>query len=321
MRLRRRRVLGLRLLAAIPLVMLGSVGWAWVDEWKSGIVWPEPKVVDPGPAGGPPSDAIVLFEGMDLSQFEKGDQWKIEDGYAVAQKTGIRTKQAFGDMQLHLEFATPEEVKGKGQGRGNSGVYLMDRYEVQILDSYDNATYYDGQCGAIYKQQPPMVNASRKPGEWQTYDILFTAPRFREDGQLERPGYVTVLHNGVVIHNHYEIQGSTSYVEPPKYRKHAEKAPFSLQFHGNPVRFRNIWVRENIHPLHGKNPEEKPEEDKPREEKQEDKSKKDKPKKDKPTDDKPAEPKAEEKENDKPTEEKPQDDQSSIEQKNAPDMG
>ncbi|MBW3599419.1 MAG: DUF1080 domain-containing protein, partial [Planctomycetes bacterium] len=166
---------------------------------------------------------------------------------------------------LHLEFATPEEVKGKGQGRGNSGVYLMDRYEVQILDSYENATYYDGQCGAIYKQQPPMVNASRKPGEWQMYDILFTAPRFSEEGEVEQPAYVTVLHNGVVIHNHFEIQGSTSYTEPPKYHQHPEKAPFSIQFHGNPVRFRNIWVRESIQPLVGEKPEEKTGQDRPEE--------------------------------------------------------
>jgi hypothetical protein len=249
-------MLSIRFLGSFAaLVVAANLAWAWVDEYKSGIIWPEPPEVDPGPPGGAPSDAIVLFDGTDLSQFEDGDRWRIEDGYAIAHETGIRSKQAFGDCQLHLEFASPAEVSGEGQGRGNSGVYLMDRYEVQILDSFENATYFDGQCGAVYKQQPPTVNASRKPGEWQTYDILFTAPRFKEDGELERPAYVTVLHNGVAIHNHLELQGTTSYTEPPKYRRHDEKEPFSLQFHGNPVRFRNIWVRENVHPLEGKKPE------------------------------------------------------------------
>jgi Domain of Unknown Function (DUF1080) len=223
------------------------------QEWKSGIVWPEPKVVDPGPPGGPPADAVVLFDGKDLSRWEDGENWKVEDGVAFAQKSGITTKDAFGDCQLHLEFATPAEVKGRGQGRGNSGVYLMSRYEVQILDSYDNPTYFDGQCGAIYKQSPPMVNACRKPGEWQTYDILFEAPHFDDAGKVLRPAYVTVLHNGVVVQNHFEIQGSTEWDRPPHYDKHRDKEPLHLQYHGNPVRFRNIWVRE-MKPLEGKKP-------------------------------------------------------------------
>jgi hypothetical protein len=254
MKLRRTGLRRQAMLALSALLLAAGLGWAWVDEYQSGIVWPEPPVIDPGPPGGPPSDAIVLFDGTDLSQFERGDQWEIQDGYAIARKNGVRTKQSFGDCQLHLEFATPAEVSGRGQGRGNSGVYLMDRYEVQILDSFENQTYFDGQCGAIYKQQPPTVNASRKPGEWQTYDILFTAPRFNENGEVESPAYITVLHNGVVIHNHFELQGSTSYTEPPKYSRHPEKQPFSIQFHGNPVRFRNIWVRENIQPLSGEKP-------------------------------------------------------------------
>jgi hypothetical protein len=241
--------------AVVPLLaaalFAARLGAAWVDEYKSGIVWPEPPVVDAGPPGGPPSDAMVLFDGTDLAQFDGGEKWEIQDGFAIARDGGIRTKQEFGDCQLHLEFATPPEVSGRGQGRGNSGVYLMDRYEVQILDSFENETYFDGQCGAIYKQQPPTVNASRKPGEWQTYDILFTAPRFDENGELAAPGYVTVLHNGVAIHNHFELQGSTSYTEPPKYSPHPEKQPFSIQFHGNPVWFRNIWIRENVRPLVG----------------------------------------------------------------------
>lgn len=229
---------------------------AFVDEYKSGIVWPKPTIIDVGPGpdkpAPPPSDAIVLFDGKDLSAWEGGENWPIDDGAATTAKTGITSKQAFGDCQIHLEFATPSKVEGSGQGRGNSGLYLMGQYEVQILDSYENETYFDGQCGAIYKQQPPTVNASRKPGEWQTYDILFTAPRFADDGKVEKPGYVTVLHNGVVVHNHFELQGATSYTEPPKYTKHADKLPLHIQFHGNATRFRNIWVRENIAPLVGK---------------------------------------------------------------------
>jgi len=224
-------------------------------EWKSGIVWPEPEVVDPGPVGGPPSDAVVLFDGKDMSAWEKGENWEIKDGYAITRKSGVKTKQEFGDCQLHLEFATPPEVKGEGQGRGNSGVYFMGLYEVQILDSFENKTYYDGQCGSIYKQSPPMVNASRGPGEWQTYDILFTAPRFNDDKSLKSPAYLTVLHNGVVIQNHFELKGGTFWHKPPSYDAHPPKGAISLQFHGNDVRFRNIWVRE-VKPIVGRMPEE-----------------------------------------------------------------
>lgn len=227
---------------------------AQVVEYKSGIIWPEPAKVDPGPVGGPPSDALVLFDGKDLSQWNGGENWEIKDGFAVAQKNTITTKQAFGDCQLHVEYAAPEKVEGSGQGRGNSGVYLMCRYEIQILDSYDNETYFDGQCGAVYKQQPPTVNACLKPGEWQTLDIIFTAPHFDESGQLTQGAFVTVLHNGVLIHNHYQLRGATSYTEPPKYTKHPEKEPIQIQYHGNAVRFRNIWIRENIQPLPGKSP-------------------------------------------------------------------
>jgi hypothetical protein len=237
------------LLLACPTVAM------WVDEYKSGIVWPEPPVVDPGEAGKPPSDAIVLFGGENLDGWEGGEKWQIAEGIATAAGGSIVSKEKFGDCQVHLEFATPAEVKGEGQGRGNSGLYLMGRYEVQILDSFDNKTYFDGQCGSVYKQQPPTVNASRRPGEWQSLDIVFTAPRFSEDGTLLSPGYVTVLHNGLVIHNHFELRGSTSYVEAPKYTAHADKEPLHIQFHGNPVRFRNIWVRENIKPLAGLKPE------------------------------------------------------------------
>jgi len=168
----------------------------------------------------------------------------VKDGAAVSAVAGIQTKQAFGDCQLHIEWASPGKVESEGQGRGNSGVYLMNTYEVQILDSYKNETYADGQAAAVYKQHPPLVNVCRKPGEWQTYDILFEAPRFDGQGKLVRPAYVTVIQNGVVVQNHFEIQGATAWDAPPKYTAHAPKLPLSLQYHGNPVRFRNIWIRE-----------------------------------------------------------------------------
>jgi hypothetical protein len=213
-------------------------------EFKSGIEWPEPKVVSPGTVGVPPSDAIVLFDGKDLSQWKNGENWIVKDGVATANKTGISTKQQFGDMQLHLEWASPAKVEGNGQGRGNSGVYLMGKYEVQILDSFDNKTYFDGQAASIYKQYPPLVNACRKPGEWQTYDIIFNAPRFEKDGKIAKPGFITVLHNGVLVQNHSELQGGTFYDRPPEYKAHPEKGAIDIQFHGNPVQFKNIWVRE-----------------------------------------------------------------------------
>lgn len=224
-------------------------------EYKSGVVWPEPKVVTPGKTDSePPSDAIVLFDGKDLSKWENGERWEVKDGYAVVKGADITTKDSFGDYQLHVEFASPEKVSGRGQGRGNSGVYLALRYEVQILDSFENQTYFDGQCASLYKQSPPMVNACRKPGEWQSYDIIFTAPRFADDGKVLKPAYVTVIHNGVVVHNHFELQGGTYYDKPAAYEKHSEKQPIRLQNHGNPVKFRNIWLRE-IKPLEGKKPQ------------------------------------------------------------------
>jgi len=213
-------------------------------EYLSGIEWAEPAVVNPGPPSGPPADAVVLFDGTDLSQWKGGENWIVQDGYAISAKGGIETKAEFGDCQLHVEWATPEEISGSGQGRGNSGVFLMGRYEVQVLDSFDNKTYYDGQAGAIYKQHPPLVNASRKPGEWQTYDILWNGPRFDAEGKLTKPAYITVLHNGVAVQNHFELEGDTPFNRPPEYTAHPEKGPISLQYHGNPVRFRNIWIRE-----------------------------------------------------------------------------
>jgi hypothetical protein len=254
----------LKFLLPALLILTGSLvaSGMWIDEYKSGIIWPKPAIVEALPDKAP-SDAIVLFNGENLDAFNGGDKWEIADGAATAKGGGLTTKEKFGSCQVHVEFATPAEVKGNGQGRGNSGIYLMGRYEVQVLDSYENETYYDGQCAAIYKQQPPMVNASRKPGEWQSLDIIFTAPTFNDDKTVATPGYVTVLHNGVLVHNHFELQGSTSYVEAPKYSKHSPKEPLNIQFHGNPVRFRNIWLRENIAPLVGKKPEPKKEEPKP----------------------------------------------------------
>ncbi len=226
-------------------VLIAGAGIVSSGEWVSGIRWAEPVVVTPGTnPGEPPCDAYVLFDGKNLDEFAGGEKWVIENGYAIAKGGGISSKESFGDCQLHIEWATPEKVEGKGQGRGNSGVYLMGQYEIQILDSFENPTYFDGQAGSLYKTKPPLVNASRKPGEWQSYDIIFNAPRFSAEGVLLKPGYVTVLHNGVLIQNHTEILGMTAWDSPPKYKAHPPKAPFQLQFHGNPVRFRNIWIRE-----------------------------------------------------------------------------
>lgn len=218
---------------------------ARAGEYLSGIRWQEPPVVMPGESNDqPPSDAIVLFGGDDLSQWQNGDRWTVRDGVAIVGKGQIVTKQEFGDCQLHIEWSAPVPPTGKGQGRGNSGVFLMGRYEVQVLDSYENPTYFDGQAGAIYKQTPPAVNAMRPPGQWNTYDIFWTAPRFNEDRSLASPAYVTVVHNGILILNHFELQGDTPFNRPPRYDYHGPKGPIALQDHGDPVQFRNIWVRE-----------------------------------------------------------------------------
>lgn len=235
------RKAGRSLLAAGLIVGAGLC--AVCQEWVSGIIWPEPAIVDPGPICGPPSDAIVLFGGQDLSQWDGGDKWLVQDGVAISRGGDIRTKASFGDCQLHVEWASPQQVQGTGQGRGNSGIYLADRYEVQILDSFRNTTYVDGQAGAIYKTKPPLVNACRGPGEWQVFDIIYNAPHFDSRGTLVKPGYLTVLHNGVLIQNHTEILGETAWDSPPQSRPHGP-APIRLQFHGNPVRFRNLWLRE-----------------------------------------------------------------------------
>ncbi len=206
---------------------------------------PQPKIAKPeaSPTLGakPPEGAVVLFDGTNLDRWT-GGKWKVENGYMEINKTGgLTTKEGLGSMNLHLEFATPKQVRGESQGRGNSGVIIMGRYEVQVLDSYDNVTYADGQCAAIYGQHPPEVNVSLPPGEWQTYDIEFHAPKFSGD-KLDKPARVTVRHNGVVVHNDREILGSVSHRGLPKYSAHPEKLPLNLQDHGNPVRYRNIWV-------------------------------------------------------------------------------
>lgn len=213
-------------------------------------VWePVPANVQPGDAGQPPSDAIVLFDGRGLSEWrgkEGEPRWDASDeAITVTPGTGdLYTKRSFGSVQLHLEWRTPDEIVGEGQGRGNSGVFLMSRYEVQVLDSYENPTYSNGQAGSIYKQFIPLVNASKPPGQWQSYDIVFGAPEFRSDGTLERPATMTVLHNGILIQNHVTLKGPTVYIGEPVYEAHPTKAPLMLQDHGNPVSFRNIWVRE-----------------------------------------------------------------------------
>lgn len=216
------------------------------DQWRvHDSSRPQPRVVD-APADAAPSDAIVLFDGSDLSAWtgQGGEaRWKVEQGYMEVNGTGkIVTRQSFGDCQLHLEFATPAEVQGESQGRGNSGVFFFDRYEVQVLDSYRNPTYPDGQASALYGQFPPMVNASRPPGTWQTYDIVFQAPRF-EGEELLSPAVVTVFHNGVLVHHAREMVGATSHRNVGRYSPHGPTGPIGLQDHGNPVRFRNVWVR------------------------------------------------------------------------------
>ncbi|MDQ3699463.1 MAG: DUF1080 domain-containing protein [Chloroflexota bacterium] len=215
---------------------------------------PQPCVVTPGTAstperaGHPPSDAIILFDGSGLSGWttRNGDPapWKVEHGHMeVVPKSGdIMTREELGDCQLHLEWMAPAEVKGNSQGRGNSGVFLMNRYEIQVLDCYDNPTYADGTAAAIYGEHPPLVNACRRPGEWQTYDIIWIAPRF-EGERLVSPAYVTMLHNGVLVHLQRDVLGPTGHRNVTPYSPHPAQAPLRLQDHNNPMRFRNIWYR------------------------------------------------------------------------------
>ena len=212
---------------------------------------PQPPIVAPAPSDGKPvpapADAIMLFGGKTLENFRMGDgkpgAWKLDGGAMVANGSGdLFTKREFGDCQLHVEWAVPAKVDGGGQGRGNSGVWLGGRYEVQVLDSFGNRTYPDGQAGAVYGQYPPLANASRKPGEWQTFDIFYTAPRF-SGNMMDAPAYVTVIHNGVLVQNHVAILGDTAHAALAKYNGTGTTGAIRLQDHHNPTRFRNIWVR------------------------------------------------------------------------------
>lgn len=239
----------------VSLLLTGitcSVANAQITDPKATEVWlPKAKIVTPGSGTKAPSDAIVLFNGANLSEFvsladSSAAPWTInrDSSMTVAPGKGnIRTRRSFGDCQLHLEFRAPIVVKGEGQGRGNSGVFLQQRYEVQVLDCYQNTTYSNGQTASIYKQSIPLANACKKPGEWQTYDIIYTAPRFNKDSVLVAAGHVTVLHNGVLVQNHTEIKGTTEYIGLPKNIAHG-KAPIELQDHGDLVSYRNIWIRE-----------------------------------------------------------------------------
>lgn len=218
-------------------------------------VWePEPPVVTPGRHGSPPSDAIVLFDGGSLDAWVHRDgseaSWTVEGGAMTVKSNpdwgagDLHTRQGFGDVQLHIEWMTSPDDQDDGQGRGNSGVFLMGRYEVQVLDSYDNRTYSNGQAASIYKQYIPLVNAMRPPGQWQVYDIVFRAPAFTDTGALAEPATVTVFHNGVLVQDHVVIRGPSVYIGAPEYTAHDERQPLVLQDHGDRVSYRNIWLRE-----------------------------------------------------------------------------
>ncbi|HYF69412.1 MAG TPA: DUF1080 domain-containing protein [Ohtaekwangia sp.] len=216
-------------------------------------IWePQPRIVAPADKpGGAPADATVLFDGKSFdnwSSLEGGTpKWSLKDGAmtVVGGSKDIRTKKEFGDFQLHVEWRSPAEVDPEktGQGRGNSGIFLHGKYEVQVLDNFNNKTYANGQASSVYKQHIPLVNACRKPGEWQTYDIIFTGPRFNSEGRILHPAYVTVIHNGIITQNHIAIWGPTEYIGLPVYKPEV-KGPIILQDHGNPVSYRNIWIRE-----------------------------------------------------------------------------
>ncbi len=240
--------------AFIALINTGSISAQLATGWKAhDKSRPQAKVVTPAAKpGAPPSDAIVLFGADgDLSKWRAANggeaKWKIVDGAmeSVPKSGFIVSKEEFGDCQVHVEFASPSKVKGNGQGRGNSGVFLMGEFEVQVLDSFKNKTYVDGSAGSIYGQHAPLVNASRKPGEWQSYDIIFRRPRFDESGELASPARITVLHNGVLIQDNSGAFGPTNWIRHKDYKtmKGKTKGPLSFQDHGNPVRYRNVWVR------------------------------------------------------------------------------
>jgi len=237
------------LLAALPLAAQSPLSqWPQHSEER-----PTPRVVAPGAPFtiAPPADAIVLFDGRSLDRWTSGKgaaaTWRVDDGAFVAVPgTGtLSTKDSYGDVQLHIEWMSPNPPVGKGQDRGNSGVFMADgRYEMQVLDSRSNDTYADGQAGALYGQFPPLVNATRAPGEWQTYEIIYHRPRFNADGSLRSAARFTVLHNGVLIQDDMELVGPTANRSRPPYTAHPDRLPITLQDHGHPVRFRNVWLRD-----------------------------------------------------------------------------
>jgi hypothetical protein len=255
-------------------VVAGAALWAQAPKKEPPVQWvdtptgrwmvhdearPAPPVVMPGVCGAqetparPPADAVVLFDGKDLSNWtdEKGQptKWVVRDGYMESVKGAgyVRTRQEFGSAQIHVEFATPSVVTGVGQGRGNSGIFVQGKYEIQVLDSYENPTYPDGQCGALYGRALPLVNASCRPGQWQTYDIIYHRPTFDQSGKVTRKAVFTVIHNGILIQDHVALEGGTDYLGAhivSEYSAIPDKGPLMFQDHSNPVRFRNVWVRE-----------------------------------------------------------------------------
>jgi hypothetical protein len=237
-------------IAIIALIAGNTLVFAQGDPKLTEVWTPVPAIITPGTGTSAPSDAIILFDGKNTDEWESSTgekvEWIVKDG-ALTVKPGkgiIKTKKLFADCQLHVEWRTPSVVVGESQGRGNSGIFLQGRYELQVLDNFDNVTYSNGQAGSIYKQNMPLVNACRKPGEWQTYDIIYKAPVFNENGSLKSPAFITVLQNGVLVQNHYELKGSTEYIGQPSYKKHETKEALVLQEHGNDVSYRNIWIRE-----------------------------------------------------------------------------
>jgi hypothetical protein len=248
----------------IRFMAIGAVVWAAVapecaraqspSQWLAhDMRRPRPPVVAPGPLQlptRPPSDAIVLFDGQDLAEWRSAEhgpaRWEVRDAAMVSVPGSgyIYSRRVFGDVQLHVEWAAPTPARGHGQNRGNSGLFLMSKYEIQVLDSYQDETYADGQAAAVYGQSPPLVNACLPPGQWQAYDIVFRRPRFRRDGALEMPARVTVIHNGILVQDNVTLWGPTSWLQHLPYAPHPDQLPLALQDHGNPVRYRNIWVRE-----------------------------------------------------------------------------
>src|SRR5258705_3395503 len=249
------------LLFLIVLISSMSASSQQGDPKATEVYTPVPKIVTPGPTSNDaPSDAIILFDGKTLNEWVSKDgktpaQWSVGDGsFTVKKGTGtIQTKRSFTDYQLHIEWKIPTNITGSGQGRGNSGIFLAstgpgdEGYELQVLDCYNNTTYVNGQTASIYKQSIPLANACKKPGEWQTYDIIWTAPRFNDDGTLKSPAHVTAIHNGVLVQNNYELKGVTKYIGTPDYSKKHGATPIKLQDHGDPsepISYRNIWLRE-----------------------------------------------------------------------------